>query len=139
MTAITMKNFMNALVTGELVINVKDENDKVSTTSVSIFDENGKLIPEITEYAMAQVEKIEEKNGKRGDKPTARQIENEGLKATLLETLEVGKAYTAKAIVDLELNGISSTQKATALMKQLVADGRATVADGKVKEYTVIG
>ena len=41
MTAITMKNFMNALVTGELVINVKDENDKVSTTSISIFDENG--------------------------------------------------------------------------------------------------
>ena len=147
MTAITMKNFMTALTTGELVINVKTETGEVGQVSKSIFDENGALISEVVEYAKAQITKIEDKNTKRkdGSKPTAKQIENEGIKSTILSLMEVGTTYTAKDIIGFEIEGVTTTQKVSALMKQLVTAGKVTATDvkpegskSKVKGYSLV-
>jgi hypothetical protein len=52
--------------------------------------------------------------------------------------------YTAKQIVGLGVDGIISTQKATAIVGLLVKDGRVTVSDikdekkNKVKGYTKV-
>ena len=147
MTAITMKNFMTALTTGELVINVKAETGEVTQVSKSIFDENGALISEVVEYAKAQITKIEDKNTKRkdGSKPTAKQIENEGIKSTILSLMEVGTTYTAKDIIGFEIEGVTTTQKVSALMKQLVTAGKVTATDvkpegskSKVKGYSLV-
>ena len=147
MTAITMKNFMTALTTGELVINVKAETGEVTQVSKSIFDENGALIPEVVEYAQAQITKIEDKNSKRkdGSKPTAKQLENEGIKSTILSLMEVGTTYTAKDIIGFEIEGVTTTQKVSALMKQLVTAGKVVATDvkpegskSKVKGYSLV-
>lgn len=147
MTAITMKNFMTALTTGELVINVKAETGEVTQVSKSIFDENGALIPEVVEYAQAQITKIEDKNSKRkdGSKPTAKQLENEGIKSTILSLMEAGATYTAKDIIGFEIEGVTTTQKVSALMKQLVTAGKVVATDvkpegskSKVKGYSLV-
>lgn len=138
MTTITMRNFMNAMLTGELVINYKDENDKVAQKSIPILNEDGSLIDEIKSYATEQLEKLDKKNsGKKEDgKPSAKQIENEGYKNQILSLMEDDMAYSSKEIVAFGIMGVTSPQKVSVLMRGLVADGKVSVKDGKTKLYT---
>ena len=138
MNAITNRAFLNAIITGELVIKTED-----GTESKSIFDENGALISEITDYAAAEIEKINKKNDSRKGKLTAAQKANEQMKANLVAALtEQGadRAWTAKDIAEVfEIN----PQKASALARALVVAGVMTVEDvkgekGKVKGYTLV-
>ena len=136
MNAITNRAFLNAIVTGELVINVEN-GDPISK---SIFDENGALIPEMTDFASAAIGKLDKKNNDRKGKLTPSQKANEQLKADIVAGLASGETYTAKAIA--ETFGITP-QKASAMARQLVEAGILTASEvkgdkGKVKGYTLV-
>lgn len=132
MSIITMKNFMSALISGELTLNEKDENGKAITKTIPIYGEDGKLIPEITDYAKEQIENIDKRTNAN------RKGNNEILMTTLLNILEADKPYTAKEIVELGIEGIPTPQKVSYLMRELVSNGKVLVEKGKVNKYTVI-
>lgn len=73
---------------------------------------------------------LDKRNAQKASTQTKTQKENEVLKANMLEKLEKGKGYLAA-----EIGGVMgfSTSKASALAKQLVDEGKMSVADVKVK------
>ena len=96
---------------------------------------------ELTEKAKELVAGLDKRNAQKSATQTKTQKENEVLKAEMLNKLEKGKGYLAAEI------GVVmgfSTSKASALAKQLVDEGKATVADVKVKgkgmqkSYTIL-
>lgn len=96
---------------------------------------------ELTEKAKELVAGLDKRNAQKASTQTKTQKENEVLKAEMVDKLEKGKGYLAAEI------GVVmgfSTSKASALAKQLVDEGKATVADVKVKgkgmqkSYTVL-
>lgn len=136
MISITMRSFMNAIISGELVINYKNEQDKVAQKTVpAIVD--GKMSDEMIQFATEQIEKLDKKNSskKEGGQLTAKQIENEGLKNQILERMEAGTAYTSKDIIAFEIMGVTSPQKVSSLMKGLIAEGKVEAKDGRTKQY----
>lgn len=84
---------------------------------------------------------LDKRNAQKSATMTKTQKENEVLKANMLEKLEKGKGYLAAEIGSAM--GFS-TSKASALAKQLVDEGKATVVDVKVKnkgtqkQYTLL-
>ena len=94
---------------------------------------------EIIEKAKELVEALNKKNAQRASKPSKTQIENEAIKAEILEYLADGKVQTAPEIgVGIGI----STQKACALAKQLVEGGTVVQSEikvpkkGKVNAYS---
>ena len=69
-------------------------------------------------------------------KPTKVQVENEGIKAEILEGMEVGKAYTITDLIK-EVPAVAelSNQRVSALVRQLVADGSVVRNEEKRKAY----
>ena len=70
-------------------------------------------------------------------KPTAVQIANEGVKAVILETLEKnGEMMTISEMqkVNKELGELSN-QRVSALIRQLIADGKVERIEDKRKAY----
>lgn len=96
---------------------------------------------ELTQHATAELAKLDARNKARSSKPSKIQLENEPIKAHLLEILAV-KPMTASEIheVDADL----STQKISSLCRQLVEAGKLTVEEvkvpkkGKQKQYTFV-
>ena len=95
---------------------------------------------ELKEFAKAEIVKLDERNASRSSKPTKAQIENEPIKEKILEVLSTGERMVASAIAErLEI----STQKASALCRQLVESKKLKVEDvkipkkGKQKAYMV--
>ena len=96
---------------------------------------------ELNSKAKELIEALDKRNSKKASTQTKTQKENEVLKAEMLNKLEKGKGYLAA-----EIGGVMgfSTSKASALAKQLVVEGKATVADVKVKNkgtqksYTIL-
>lgn len=85
---------------------------------------------ELTTKAQELVAGLDKRNAQKSATMTKTQKENEVFKASMLETLEKGKGYLA---VEIASAMGFSTSKASALAKQLVTEGKATVADVKVK------
>ena len=96
----------------------------------------------ITNETNARLAKLDEKNEKRKNTQTKAQKENEGVKTAILANLADGNGKAVASALGTAL-GIS-TQKASALCKLLVEEGKLTVAEikvkggGKVKEYTLV-
>ena len=96
---------------------------------------------ELTKHATAELAKLDARNAKRSSKPSKTQLENESIKARLLEILAV-KPMTAREIheVDADL----STQKISPLCRQLVEAGKLAVKEvkipkiGKRKQYSLV-
>jgi hypothetical protein len=102
-------------------------------------------VPEnLKEYATSQIEKLDKRNESRQTNGTANQRKNKEIAESLYNVLADNTIYTAKQIVGLGVDGIISTQKATAIVGLLVKDGRVTVSDikdekkNKVKGYTKV-
>lgn len=85
---------------------------------------------ELTLKAQELVAGLDKRNAQKSATMSKTQKENEVLKASMVEKLEKGKGYLA---VEIASAMGFSTSKASALAKQLVAEGKATVADVKVK------
>ena len=96
----------------------------------------------LTNETNARLAKLDEKNEKRKNTQTKVQKENEGVKTAILANLADGNGKAVASALGTAL-GIS-TQKASALCKLLVDEGKLTVAEikvkggGKVKEYTLV-
>ena len=102
----------------------------------------GAVIDEkMIEYAKKEIEALDKRNAARKSEPTAKQLANAILKNTMISELKGMEKMTASAIG--EKMGFS-TNKASALCRQLVSEGRMTVEEVKVpkkgiqKAYTVI-
>ena len=95
---------------------------------------------EIVAKAQELIAGLDKKNATRSAKPTKTQIENEPIKASILEFLVGGKVQTAPEIAVAV--GVS-TQKASALAKQLVESGKLVQSEikvpkkGKMKAYSI--
>lgn len=97
----------------------------------------------ITEYATSAIAKLDEKNAKRKTTGTATQKANKVIKDVILSAMEKGVTYTATEIVALGIEGVTSTQKVSPLMKQIADTGKIIISEvkikgkGKVKGYTL--
>ena len=89
---------------------------------------NGEMNEEVKAVAEEYIAKMDESNEKRKHTLSKKQEENEAIKAEILEHLDT-EAKTATTVG--ELMGIS-TQKASALLRQLVNDGKATATEVKI-------
>lgn len=91
---------------------------------------------------MEAVEKLEkmlaqvEKKNSADRKPTATQKENIGLKEGILAFMEVGKQYTITDIMKgcVEVSELSN-QRVSALVRQLLLEGKVTREEIKRKAY----
>lgn len=90
------------------------------------------LAAELAAYATAAIAKLDEKNANRktSEKALAHKAENDSFKSAILATLADGNVYTA---ADLAAVLNVSTQKVSALARQLVEDEVINVEDYKVK------
>ena len=83
---------------------------------------------ELVKFIDHEVELLDKKNKNKSSKPTKAQVENEGIKAKIVEFLkDVGEPVR---IADLQAGGFDYTpQKLSALLRQLCAEG-----DGRVEK-----
>ena len=101
---------------------------------------NAEVAQEIKDFAQGEIDKLDARNDKRKNTQTKAQKENEGIMTSILDHLTNG-ADVASGIATVL--GIS-TQKASALCKLLVNEGKVAVADvkvknkGTVKQYTLV-
>ena len=88
------------------------------------------------ESRLAQVEK---KNSAER-KPSAKQVENAGIKSAICEWMEHGVAYTASDVAKTcpACEGLK-VQRVSALLTQLGKDGTLTVTEEKRKHFYSIG
>ena len=108
---------------------------------IAVIDGTSEVdVLELKDFAKAEIVKLDERNANRSSKPTKTQIENEPIKEKILEILSTGERMVASAIAErLEI----STQKASALCRQLVESKKLKVEDvkipkkGKQKAYMI--
>ena len=100
---------------------------------------NPNVADDLKTYAQGEIDKLDARNDKRKNTQTKAQKENEGIMTSILEHLASGSAVASEIGSALGI----STQKASALCKLLVNDGKLTVADikvknkGTIKQYTL--
>ena len=92
---------------------------------------NGTITEDVIAHASEAIVKLDERNAKRASKPSKKSLENIPIRAHIAGFLEENEgSHLASEIASaLEL----STQKVSALCRQMVADGVLTVEDVKVK------
>ena len=109
---------------------------------IAVIDGTSEVnVLELKEFAKAEIVKLDERNASRSSKPTKAQIENESIKEKILEVLSTGERMVASAIAErVEI----STQKASALCRQLVESKKLKVEEvkipkkGKQKAYSIL-
>ena len=89
---------------------------------------------ELKNEAVARIEKLDATNEARKNKPSKKATENAPIMEQIVNEILTSEAQTASAIA--EAAGIS-VQKASALLRQIVADGKATVTEVKVPKRGV--
>ena len=102
----------------------------------------GKLTDEIKEFAVASLEKLDARNATRNSKPSKTQLENAPIKEALLKYLRENDGQFTEGDLGTALD--ITHNKAGALARQLVAEGKVTSAEvkiakvGKRKVYSII-
>lgn len=102
---------------------------------------NGTINDEVIDFAKAALEKLDATNEKRRNTPSKTAIENQPLIHEIVTSILSSEPKTATDVA--AVLGVS-VQKASALLRAIVADGRATVTDVKVpkrgtqRAYSVI-
>lgn len=91
---------------------------------------NGEMNEELKQFAIEGIAKLDHRNENRSAKPSKTAIANEPIKANILNlvTSENKRMLASEIGEKLEI----STQKASALLRQLVADGKLDVTEIKV-------
>ena len=90
---------------------------------------NGTINEEVIEKATERLEKLDAENEKRKNRVSKKALENEPVKARILEVLGEEPKTATEIGKEVEI----STQKASALLRQLVNDGKVEKTDVKVK------
>lgn len=107
---------------------------------------NEAISAELRTYAEDAIAKLDAKNAKRSSKPSKTQLANEPIKVAIVECLTANGQATASELATALTTEETpvTTQKVSALCRQLVADGLLSVADvkipkkGVVKAYSVV-
>lgn len=105
---------------------------------------NANISDEMTAYAMERIKHLDDVNEHRKAKGSKTQRANAEVKKTILASLEENTVYTASQVAEMGIEGITSTQKASALLRQMTETGELTVTDikikgkGKVKGYSLV-
>ena len=100
------------------------------------------LADDVKAFATASIEKLDNRNANRSSKPTKVQLENAPIKQALLEYLTTNAGQFTEGDLGTAL-GVTHN-KAGALARQLVAEGKVTSAEvkiakvGKRKVYSII-
>ena len=109
---------------------------------IAVIDGTSEVnVLELKEFAKAEIVKLDERNANRSAKPTKTQIENKSIKEKILEVLSTEERMLTTEIA--ERVGIS-TQKASALCRQLVESQKLKVEEvkipkkGKQKAYSIL-
>ena len=82
-------------------------------------------------FAKEAIEKLDKRNEKRAATPSKTAIANVPIKAAITEFLKEKKAYFPASIIAQAVE--ITTQKASALCRQLVEENVLAVADAKIK------
>lgn len=90
---------------------------------------NGTMNDEIKAFASEAIVKLDERNAKRNSRPSKTAIANEPIKAEILKLFVENEKLLASEVG--ATIGIS-TQKASALLRQLVESGNLSVSEVKV-------
>ena len=104
---------------------------------------NANISDEMTAYAMERIKHLDDVNEHRKAKGSKTQRANGEVKKAILASLEENTVYTASQVAEMGIEGITSTQKASALLRQMTETGELTVTDikikgkGKVKGYSL--
>jgi len=91
----------------------------------------GNVTDEVIEMAHAEIEKLNARNAKRASQPSKKAIENAPVKDAIADFLGGVEEPTVASGIATALE--ISVQKASALCRQMVAEGRLAVTDVKVK------
>ena len=91
---------------------------------------NANVSAELIDYAKAAIQKLDEKNEKKKNTQTKAQAANADMKNEILANMNAGTVYVASELA--ATYGVS-TQKISALMKQLVETGAVMASEVKVK------
>ncbi len=95
---------------------------------IALAQENGR--DDLVKFCEDRIEKLSRKSTSK--KPTKTQVENEGIKDTILEVLgEVAPATATMIATDPRVN--VSNQKVSALLRQLIESGEVVKATDKGK------
>lgn len=98
----------------------------------------------IKSYAEGAIAKIDAKNQKRASEGSKTAKANAPIKEAIVASMQEGHTYTAAEIVALGIEGVTSTQKASALLRQIAEAKKVVVTEvpirgkGKVKGYTLV-
>ena len=118
------------------------ENTKYGTRQFLNDIIAGNATPEAQEMARTLLERLDAKNEKRRNTPSKAQVANEPLRQQVFAYVaQHPSALASEVATACEL---SSTAKASALLRQLVAEGECTVEEvkvkgkGKLKAYTTV-
>lgn len=84
---------------------------------------------EVIDFASAELAKMDARNSKRRNTMTKEQIANEEVKVSIIDALTNGAHFASEVSATCGI----TTQKASALLRQLVVSGKATVGEVKVK------
>lgn len=101
---------------------------------------NGNVNDEVIAQAQAALDKMDAANEKRRNTPSKKAIENQPILDTIVNEVLTSEPKTAS---DVAAEIKVSVQKASALLRALVADGKAVATDVKVpkkgtqKAYTL--
>jgi len=101
---------------------------------------NGTITEEMVEHAKAAILKLDETNEKRKNKPSKTAVANEPILAQITATLTAEPTIAS----DIATACGISTQKASALLRQLVNSGVAVQSEvklpkkGTVKAYAIV-
>ena len=90
---------------------------------------NGEITDKVIEHFTAELAKLDARNKARSSKPSKTQLENEPIKAHLLEILAV-KPMTANEIHNTDPN--LSSSKISTLCGQLAKEGKVSIQEIKV-------
>ena len=126
-------------------MNTNSVSEKKPMTRREVYNAvlNGNTSEEVLNWFRAELSKMDTANEKRKTQPSKKDKENQPIKDSIFALLSEKGPMVASAIGEaLEI----STSKASALCRQMVEDGRLSVAEvkspkkgsGKVKQYAAI-
>lgn len=98
---------------------IKTMTEREFLTAVSTS--NG-VAENIKEYALERIDKLNMRNQNRTSKPSSKQLENEQIKAAILEQVFVN-AETVATAAEVGQKMEISTQKASSLLRQIAESG----------------
>ena len=117
------------------------DTNEITLRQLFIAVVEDKITPAMQEKAKAEIAKLDATNAKRAEKAKAKAAENLPLKNTIFEFLV---ANGTKTTAEIAVGVGESTPKASAMLRQMVEEGRLTASEvsvkgkGKQKAYTAI-